>query len=127
MMQEEVAQKIVKTGGRGYGHPSLFFQYHFEWRLLKQVPPQAFLPPPKVYSRLLYFKPRVEKPVIPHEEEFWKFIKICFRQPRRTLLNNLAQSHYALSKIASETLKLRAQQMSMEDFLIIWKTLQPFS
>ena len=51
MVQEEVAQKIVKTHGRGYGHPSLFFQHYFEWRILKQVPPQAFLPPPKVYSR----------------------------------------------------------------------------
>ena len=47
MVQEEVAQKIVKTHGRGYGHPSLFFQHYFEWRLFKQVPPQAFLPASK--------------------------------------------------------------------------------
>ena len=124
MVQEEVAQKIVKTHGRGYGFPSLFFQHYFEWRLLKQVPPGAFLPPPKVYSRLLYFKPRVNKPEIPDEEQFWKFIKLCFHQPRRTLHNNLAQSHYDLSKIAPETLKLRAQQMNMEDFLRIWEILR---
>jgi len=124
MVQEEVAQKVVKTHGRGYGHPSLFFQHYFEWRLLKQIPPQAFLPPPKVYSRLLYFKPRVQKPVIPDEEQFWKFIKACFRQPRRTLHNNLGQSHYDLAKLDAETLKLRAQQMNMEDFLKIWSILK---
>lgn len=124
MVQEEVAQKIVKTHGRGYGHPSLFFQHYFEWRLLKQVPPQAFLPPPKVYSRLLYFKPRVQKPEIPDEEQFWKFVKACFKQPRRTLQNNLAQTHYDLAKLDAETLKLRAQQMTMDDLLRVWSVLR---
>jgi 16S rRNA (adenine1518-N6/adenine1519-N6)-dimethyltransferase len=124
MVQEEVAQKIVKTHGRGYGHASLFFQHHFEWRLLKQVPPGAFLPPPKVFSRLLYFKPRVNKPEIPQEEQFWKFIKLCFHQPRRTLHNNLSQSHYDLNKLDPETLKLRAQQMNMADFLRVWDLLR---
>lgn len=123
MVQEEVAQKIMKTHGRGYGHATLFFQHYFEWRLLKQVPPQAFLPPPKVFSRLLYFKPRVQKPEIPDEEQFWKFIKACFKQPRRTLLNNLSQTHYDLAKLAPETLKLRAQQMTIEDLLKVWSTL----
>lgn len=124
MVQEEVAQKIVKTHGRGYGQSTLFFQHYFEWRLLKQVPPQAFLPPPKVYSRLLYFKPRVQKPVIPDEEQFWKFVKACFKQPRRTLHNNLAQTHYDLAKLDAETLKLRAQQMTMDDLLRVWELLR---
>lgn len=123
MVQEEVAQKIVKTGGRGYGYPSLFFQHYFDWRMLKKIPPEAFLPPPKVDSRLLYFKPRVDKPEIPDETQFWKFIKACFRQPRRTLQNNLIQTHYDLAKIDPETLKLRAQQMSMDDFLRVWDTI----
>ena len=65
MVQEEVAQKIVKKSGRGYGYPSLFFQYYFDWKLLQKVPPGAFLPPPKVHSRLLYFKPRKNIEPIP--------------------------------------------------------------
>lgn len=123
MVQEEVAQKIMKTHGRGYGHATLFFQHYFDWRLLRQIPPQAFLPPPKVYSRLLYFKPRIEKPEIPNEEQFWKFVKACFKQPRRTLLNNLAQTHYDLTLLDPETLKLRAQQMTIEDLLHVWDRL----
>ena len=94
MIQEEVAQKIVKTSGRGYGFPSLFFQHYFEWKLLQKVPPGAFLPPPKVYSRLLYFKPKKDVIQIPDEPKFWEFIKRCFAQPRRTLRNNLASTHY---------------------------------
>lgn len=123
MVQEEVAQKIVKTSGRGYGLPSLFFQHFFEWKLLNKVAPGAFLPPPKVYSRLLYFKPRKKLVEIPNELEFWKFIKLCFLQPRRTLRNNLNSTHYDMSLLSEDTLKLRSQQMGMEDFLKIWKVI----
>jgi 16S rRNA (adenine1518-N6/adenine1519-N6)-dimethyltransferase len=120
MIQEEVAQKIVKTSGRGYGFPSLFFQHYFEWTLLQRVPPGAFLPPPKVYSRLLYFKPRAHVPYIPDEEGFWKFIKHAFSQPRRMLKNNLQSFHYSLDGFSEDLLKLRAQQMSMQDLLDVW-------
>lgn len=123
MVQEEVAQKIVKTHGRGYGYPSLFFQYHFEWKLLYKVPPDAFYPAPKVYSRLLYFKPKLHVDPIDREDDFWKFIKLCFHQPRRTLKNNLAQSHYALNRISDEMLQMRAQQLKMDDFLALWNIL----
>ncbi|CAN5150786.1 16S rRNA (adenine(1518)-N(6)/adenine(1519)-N(6))-dimethyltransferaseRsmA [soil metagenome] len=123
MVQEEVAQKIVKTSGRGYGLPSLFFQHFFEWKLLNKVAPTAFLPPPKVYSRLMYFKPRKKLVEIPNESEFWKFIKLCFLQPRRTLRNNLNSTHFDTSQFDDKLLSLRSQQMGMEDFLKIWKVL----
>jgi 16S rRNA (adenine1518-N6/adenine1519-N6)-dimethyltransferase len=125
MIQEEVAQKIVKTSGRGYGYPSLFLQRYFEWRLLGKVSPKEFYPPPKVFSRLIYFKPQQNVPVIPDEEGFWKFIKICFRQPRRTLRNNLAQAHYDTSNIPSSYTALRAQQMSMDDLRALWDIIRP--
>ena len=120
MVQEEVAQKIVKTSGRGYGYPSLFFQHYFEWRLLDKVPPTAFYPAPKVFSRLLYFKPRAQVTPIEEEPRFWEFIRVCFKQPRRTLFNNLRQSHYDMNKISPDALQLRAQQMTMSDLLAAW-------
>lgn len=123
MVQEEVAQKIVKKSGRGYGFISLFYQHYFEWKMLTKVLPTAFYPHPKVYSRLLYFKPKENVEPIPDEEGFWKFIKICLVQPRRTLRNNLLQSHLDLSKLSEESLDLRAQQMSFVDFLAMWKIL----
>lgn len=123
MMQEEVAQKLVKNKGKGYGFPSLFFRHYFELKLLNKIPPTAFMPPPKVYSRLVYFKPLKDITPIEHEEEFWKFIKRCFAQPRRTLRNNFLQSHYDSGKIPEKTLDLRAQQLQMSDFLDLWTTL----
>lgn len=123
MVQEEVAQKILKTSGRGYGYISLFFQHYFFWKKLTKIPPQAFEPPPKVHSRLLYFTPKQDLQPIPDEKRFWKFIKMCFHQPRRTLKNNLLQSQYPIEKIPQDILSLRAQQMSFEDFLDIWKSI----
>ncbi len=123
MVQEEVAQKLLKTSGKGYGYPSLFFQHYFDWKKLDKVLPGAFYPPPKVTSRLLHFIPKKNVPLIEHEGLFWKFIKICFRQPRRTLKNNLQQSHYDWSSVSEQQLALRAQQMAMGDFLALWKML----
>lgn len=120
MVQEEVAQKILKTSGRGYGYNSLFFQRYFEWKKLSKVPPQAFNPPPKVNSRLLYFMPKKDVPDIAQEQKFWKFIKLCFSQPRRTLKNNLIQSHIDMSLIPEEVLAKRAQELSMVQFQQIW-------
>ncbi len=123
MIQEEVAQKLTKSSGRGYGFPTLFFQHYFELKLLDKIKPGAFFPPPKVDSRLVYGKPRQNIETIVDEEEFWKFIKLCFRQPRRTLKNNLSQAHYALDTLAPELLNLRAQQLSKQDFLKLWEQL----
>jgi len=123
MVQEEVAQKILKTTGRGYGYTSLFFQYYFDWKMLDKIVPSDFYPPPKVYSRLLYFKPKQNVKIIPDEQKFWKFIKLCFKQPRRTLRNNLKQGEYDKAELSEELLDLRAQQLSMQDLLKIWNTI----
>ncbi|HVW98942.1 MAG TPA: hypothetical protein VHA52_00645, partial [Candidatus Babeliaceae bacterium] len=57
---------------------------------------------------------------IPNETQFWKFIKLAFLQPRRTLKNNLAQAHFDLSDIEHAILGLRAQEMSMSQLLNLW-------
>lgn len=124
MIQEEVAQKIAKIYGRGYGFHALYLQHFFEIKLLEKIKPGAFYPPPKVDSRLLYFKPRKNLDEIVNPEEFWKFIKRCFLQPRRNLKNNLQMYHYELNKLSEDILHLRAQELSKSDLLDIWKKLQ---
>ncbi len=123
MVQEEVAQKLVKKSGKGYGFISLYFQYYFELKLLTKIPPSAFYPAPKVFSRLIYFKPQKDLVEIPEEAQFWKFIKMCFKQPRRTLRNNLSQTHYDVTRFDDALLGKRAQQLTMADFLKIWASI----
>ncbi len=124
MIQEEVAKKIVTTHGRGYGFVSLFFQHYFELKLLDKISPSSFYPPPKVFSRLLYVKPKKDLITIPDENNFWEFVRACFKQPRRTLKNNLTQKHYDLAKISDDVLALRAQQMNIEDLLKVWNIIR---
>ncbi len=124
MVQEEVAQKIVKSSGRGYGAISLFFQYYCNWELLGKIPPSAFNPPPKVFSRLIYFEPKQVVAPITDEINFWKFLRMCFKFPRRTMRNNLAQTHYDWQKLPEEILLLRAQQMDINQFLALWDLLR---
>lgn len=124
MVQEEVAQKIVAPGGRAFNATSMFFQHHFTLKLMEKIEPEAFEPAPKVYSRLIYFKPKHDVAIIPDEDNFWKFLKLCFQFPRRTLSNNLRTTHYnAAQRLPEDLLKLRAQQLAFDDFLKIWKLL----
>ena len=123
MVQEEVAQKIVATSGRSYGVTSILLQRSFDFELMEKVEPGAFIPPPKIFSRLIYFKPKETVVAIENEEKFWIFLKICFRSPRQMVRNNLKSSNYDLEKIPSELKNLRAQQISFEELLELWKHL----
>lgn len=123
MIQEEVAQKLVAQRGKNYGYTTLFFQHYFELSLMNKIAPTAFFPPPKVFSRLMYFKVKQNPVTIPDEERFWDFIKACFKQPRRTLYNNIKHLSHYIDRFDEATLALRAQQMGMEDFLKIWEKL----
>jgi len=123
MVQEEVAQKLVASRGRSYSATSLFLQHHFTLSLLEKIEPGAFSPPPKVHSRLVYFKPR-KAAAIPEEKRFWKFLKLVFNTPRQTLKNNLRKTHFTWQKLPAEKLSMRAQQLSFDDFLQIWEILR---
>lgn len=123
MVQEEVAQKLAATHGRSLGAPSFFYQHRFSVTLLDKIEPQAFTPPPKVWSRLVKLTPKTPPVIIPNEEMFWKFIKLCFASPRQTLRNNLRTTHYNLTLIDPNILNKRSQELSFSIFLELWNLL----
>ena len=120
MVQEEVAQKIGSDYGRSLGTASFFYQHRFEVQLLEKIEPEAFTPPPNVFSRLLYLKPILNPVVIPEEDKFWKFLQLCFKSPRQTLRNNLRTTHYEMSLLEPSLLAMRSQQLDFATFLAIW-------
>lgn len=121
MMQEEVAQKVVASKGKKYSPVSLYLQNYFAWELMEKIPPGAFSPPPKVDSRLLYFKPKANPTAILEEERFWHFISMIFRMPRRTLRNNLKTTHHNLDSFDPTLLSKRAQELSFQELLKLWQ------
>lgn len=91
MIQREVAHRICAAPGTAdYGAFSVYCQYHTQPELLFDVPPDCFLPAPKVTSTVLQMIPRTAPwPQVDDEAHFFKVVRSAFSQRRKTLLNCL--------------------------------------
>ncbi|MBC8164813.1 MAG: ribosomal RNA small subunit methyltransferase A [Bryobacteraceae bacterium] len=114
LVQKEVAERITAApGGRDYGYLSVVCQIATEAKYLITVPPEAFRPPPKVFSAVVQLTPRPQ-PLVADAKSFLRFASLCFTQKRKTLRNNLL-STYGSDKLESmPEAKLRAEQLSVE-------------
>ncbi len=95
MIQREVALRICAAPGTAdYGAFSVYCQYHTDPELLFDVPPEAFLPAPKVTSSVIRLVPRVAPPAeVEDEGAFFRVVKAAFAQRRKTLLNGLSSAY----------------------------------
>ena len=91
MVQREVAQRLCASEGTAdYGAISVFVQYHSQPRILFDVPPQCFVPMPKVYSSVVTLDMRRGKLLSPEREAvFFQVVRAAFGQRRKTLVNAL--------------------------------------
>jgi 16S rRNA (adenine1518-N6/adenine1519-N6)-dimethyltransferase len=123
LMQKEVAQRLVaKPGTRDYGYLTVQTAMFATARMLFDVKPGAFRPPPKVDSAVVLLEPR--ESVIRDREGFLEFAGRCFRQKRKMLRNNLA-GFYAKEMIDSlPEGRQRAEQLSLEDLAVLWERLR---
>lgn len=92
VIQLEVAFRLVaRPGTRDYGYLSVLTQYFSRPSIALKIPRGAFRPPPKVTSALVSLRlPGENKTTaITDEPKFLDFVKLCFAQKRKTLVNNL--------------------------------------
>ena len=90
MIQREVARRICAAPGTpDYGAFSIYCQVHAGTELLFDVPPDCFLPAPKVTSSVLRLTPRPLPAEIEDEAFFFRVVRAAFAQRRKTLLNAL--------------------------------------
>lgn len=91
MIQREVARRICAAPGTGdYGAFSVYCQYHAQTEPLFDVPPDCFLPAPKVTSSVLRLTPCPAPAEVDDPEHFFKVVRAAFAQRRKTLLNGLS-------------------------------------
>lgn len=94
MVQKEVADRMqVGPGTKDYGALSLAVQYYAEPYIVANVPPNCFMPRPKVGSaviRLTRHKEALVKTV--DEKLMFRLIRASFNQRRKTLVNSLKNS-----------------------------------
>ena len=88
MVQKEVAQKFcAQEQTKEFSALGVLTNSVAKADICFEVPPQAFVPPPKVTSAVLSIK----KEHSLEDEGFEKFLKIAFMQPRKKLISNLSK------------------------------------
>ena len=103
MVQKEVAEKFTaKVNNKDYSSLGIITELiSIDSRILFDVPPESFDPPPKIISSILYIKKDMDKCL---DKDFNKFLKACFVQPRKKLSKNLTSviDKNTISKIYEE-------------------------
>ncbi|USG68299.1 16S rRNA (adenine(1518)-N(6)/adenine(1519)-N(6))-dimethyltransferase RsmA [Brevibacillus ruminantium] len=91
MIQKEVAERIAaRPGTKDYGSLSVAAQFYAETEVAMIVPASVFIPRPNVDSAVIRLKIRDRPPVeVEDEDLFFRVVRACFAQRRKTLLNNL--------------------------------------
>ncbi len=91
MIQREVAKRICAAPGTGdYGAFSVYCQYYTAPELLFEVPPECFIPAPKVTSAVVRMVPRPAPAEVDDPDHFFRVVKGAFALRRKTLLNSLS-------------------------------------
>jgi 16S rRNA (adenine1518-N6/adenine1519-N6)-dimethyltransferase len=132
VIQLEVAERLAaEPGGRDYGYLSVATRMYSRPEIVLEIPREAFDPPPEVASALVTLRLPGRGPLLSDEEksEVLEFVKLCFAQKRKTLVNNLKTAGGAARvRAALEGLGLRAdaraEQLGVGEFVKLWRELK---
>lgn len=91
MVQKEVADRMkAEPGSKDYGALSLAVQYYADPVIAANVPPNCFMPRPRVGSAVICLQCHKEPPVqVKDEKLMFDLIRASFNQRRKTLVNGL--------------------------------------
>lgn len=94
MVQKEVADRMqTGPGNKDYGALSLAVQYYAKPYIVANVPPNCFMPRPKVGSAVIRLTCHERPPVAVEDERLmFDIIRASFNQRRKTLANGLNNS-----------------------------------
>jgi len=118
MFQKEVAERCTaQPGSKAYGILSVFIQAYYEVSYLFTVKAGAFHPPPKVLSGVIRLTRNETKVLDCDEKLFWQVVKAAFNQRRKTLRNALSALLPKDRMGESPLYELRAERLSVADFV----------
>jgi 16S rRNA (adenine1518-N6/adenine1519-N6)-dimethyltransferase len=126
MFQREVAERIVaKPGSKTYGRLSVLTGWRAEAKILFDVSPSAFVPPPKVTSSLVRFMPRAE-PLACNSRLLQRVTEAAFGQRRKMLrqsLKSLGADPQVLLGEAGINPTARAEEIPVAGFVALARAL----
>jgi 16S rRNA (adenine1518-N6/adenine1519-N6)-dimethyltransferase len=131
VIQLEVAERLAaQPGGRDYGYLSVATRLYSRPEIVMKIPREAFDPPPEVDSALVTLRLPGRDVNLGDlsKEHLLDFVKVCFAQKRKTLVNNLKSYGKAdVIRTALEKCGLRAdaraEQLSVGQFVGLWREL----
>jgi 16S rRNA (adenine1518-N6/adenine1519-N6)-dimethyltransferase len=127
MLQKEVAQRLVSPpGNKAYGILSVFLQAYYKLEYLFDVPPQSFHPQPKVDSAVIRLQTLGKSHLECDEDLFRTLVKQGFQNRRKTLRNALKGFNLPQEVRTLEVMSQRAEQLSVQDYVTLTKTITPF-
>lgn len=118
MFQKEVAERFCsKSGSKVYGVTSVLLQSYYSCGYAFTVGEEAFLPPPKVKSAVMFAK-KIETGELPAWKPLKSVVKLAFSQRRKTLSNALKPfiSGREGFNLPEEWKGLRAEALCVEDY-----------
>ncbi|HTV90123.1 MAG TPA: 16S rRNA (adenine(1518)-N(6)/adenine(1519)-N(6))-dimethyltransferase RsmA [Stellaceae bacterium] len=120
MFQREVAERLVAAPrSSAYGRLSVLVQWLCEVRLLFDIPPQAFTPPPKVTSTVVHLTPRPD-PLAPADKATLERVTAAaFGQRRKMLRSSLKSLGVPVAPLlaaAGISGSARAEELSVAQF-----------
>jgi 16S rRNA (adenine1518-N6/adenine1519-N6)-dimethyltransferase len=118
MFQKEVAERCnAKPGSKEYGIISVFLQAYYKVEYLFTVKAGVFNPPPNVLSAVIRLTRNEVIALDCDEKLFWQVVKAGFNQRRKTLRNALSSLINKEKMGAYPMLDLRAERLSVSDFV----------
>lgn len=118
MFQKEVAERCAaKPGSKEYGILSVFLQAYYKVEYLFTVKAGVFNPPPKVLSAVIRLTRNDAENLDCDEKLFWQIVKAGFNQRRKTLRNAISSLINKEKMTDNTTLDLRAERLSVDDFV----------
>jgi 16S rRNA (adenine1518-N6/adenine1519-N6)-dimethyltransferase len=122
MFQREVAERIVASpGSKSYGRLSVLASWRSEARILFDIAPSAFVPPPKVTSSLVSLVPR-PSPLACERRALERVTEAAFGQRRKMLrqsLKSLGRDPLALLAQAGIEPTARAEEIPVAGFVAL--------
>lgn len=125
MVQKEVGDRFAAAAGsEAYSALSVEAQYLYRVKKLFTVPARSFNPSPKVDSVIVRFERREVSENNDEIIKFFDFVKVCFKQRRKTIYNNLRAVYPDAQEIlgrAGIDPRRRAQEMDIEELRKLYK------
>jgi 16S rRNA (adenine1518-N6/adenine1519-N6)-dimethyltransferase len=128
MFQKEVAERIVaRPGSKAYGRLAILAQWRCDAKLVMDLPPEAFTPPPKVRSAVVHLTALPAPRFAADPEVLQRLTATAFQQRRKMLrasLKGLAPDIGAVLTSVGIDPTARAEEIEVERFCALARALK---